>query len=163
MNIRMRKVRKDQKNCPWTATMQSLISEAGEPMDEREYLAAKEHIEAECREIVEAAQANRTKKLEALESTWSLFQDIAKKKGTAITAETRPVLSDLVRAVLPTLGDQFKKYHVLKAIESKFPESKGTFLVSTLGGTLTRMRKRGELEIAERGSGPDGFVYRRGK
>lgn len=169
MNIRMRKVSKDQKNCLKSAAIQEIHLDnasmhllgfkASKRMNEREYLAAKEHLAAGLAE----AQADYQKKLDALESTWTLLQDLAKTRGVPLTTESRPVISDLIRAVLPTMGDQFQKHQILAAIEKKFPESKGTFRLSSVSGTITRMCKRGELLIAERGRGPDGFVYRRGK
>jgi hypothetical protein len=168
-NIRMRK-RKQKKlsqkcNDAYAivldnASLHGVSYGSGENVNEQDYLAAKEQLEAEYREASKVV-ADYKRKLEVIEAAWAIYQDLAKKHGKP-KSESRPVISDLVRAVLPTVGEKFKKYQILAAIEKKFPEYKGTFRISSLAGTLNRMCKRGELEVVERGKGPEGFVYKRG-
>jgi len=132
-----------------------------EMMDEREYQALKEHIEAEYREAVATLEDDYKKKLEALELTWSVAQGRSRKRGLAELNGSKPAIGDLIRSVLPSLGPEFTKYDIERAVEKKFPETKGTFRGSSLAGTVSRMVKRKQLEVVRRGSGPEGFTYRR--
>ena len=132
-----------------------------EMMDEREYQALKEHIEAEYREASAALEDDYKRKLAALELTWSVAQGRCKKRGLAELNSSKPIIGDLIRSVLPSLGTEFTKYDIERAVEKKFPEAKGTFRASSLAGTVSRMVKRKQLEVVRRGSGPEGFTYRR--
>jgi hypothetical protein len=125
-------------------------------MNRRDYENLRDHIEAEHSE----AEAAYQKKIEALEMTWAVSQEISKKLGTAL-GEVKPVITDLVKAVLPTLPEEFTSFDIERAIESKFPETKGAFRRSSLGAAISRMNRRKLIEVAKKGPGPKGYVYRR--
>jgi hypothetical protein len=125
-------------------------------MDEADYLRLKEHIEVEFK----AAEAVYKSKLAALETTWAVSREVNKQR-VPTPSEEKPSISDLIRAVLPSLGKEFTRFDIQSAIEKKFPESKGTFRKSSLGGAISRMVKRTQIEVVKRGSGPEGYVFRR--
>jgi len=126
-------------------------------MNRRDYESLKEHIDARLRE----AQAAHQRDMEALERTWAVSQEVTQKIGTQL-GESKPVIADLIKAVLPTLGKEFKKYEIAAAIEKRFPETKGMFRASSLAATVSRLAKRHQqIEIIQKGPGPEGHVYRR--
>jgi hypothetical protein len=116
-------------------------------MDERVYEQIKKDLAAEYR-----------KKLEALDIIWASYRD--KAKNPTLELDVRASITDLVRQVLPKLGEEFSIWDIKKAIEKTFPEAKGTFRKNSLSGTLTRMQQRGEIEIVRKGSGTLPTTYR---
>ena len=116
-------------------------------MDEREYIKIKADIEADCQ-----------RKLEALETVWSLYKG---KPSADVTNRLPPSsLTAVVRQAMPSLGEKFSIWEIQKQMEKLFPAIH--YKKNSLSGTLTRMHQRKEIEIVRKGEGTAPAVYKRG-
>lgn len=131
-------------------------------MDDTQYQRLKEKLRREYerkraeherkRADVEAALQKESSDLEAdyrgkdkgLDDTWEMIQ---KDKPPEVLS-----IADMMRKVISGLEQPFQSWRVLERLKEDFPEASGTKM-KTISGHLTRMRRRGELEILDRGSG----------
>jgi len=123
--------------------MQHCIMLSCRSMDEREYKKLKEE-----------ALAEYTRKLAAIETVWEMSS-----KDAAIV----PMISiaDAMREAIEKIAEPFHLWQVRQQIESDHPEMKGRVKVNTISGHLTRMHKRGELEIVRKGYGTQPSSYKK--
>lgn len=112
-------------------------------MDEKEY-----------RQMLEELKRDYEKKVDALNTVWEMY----KNKGEA--AQTISV-ADLMREAIDKLEEPFHLWQVRNQIEADHPEAKGKVKTNTLSGHLTRMHKRGELEIVKKGYGTQPSSYKK--
>jgi predicted nuclease with TOPRIM domain len=112
-------------------------------MDEKEY-----------RQMLEELKRDYEKKVEALNTVWEMYQN----KGET----TRTVsVADLMREAISKLGEPFHLWQVRNQIEADHPEAKGRLKVNTISGHLTRMQRRGELEVVKKGYGTQPSSYKK--
>ena len=137
------------------------ICYTGKRMDEREYQKHKAEFAAKREARIDAANADYEKEMEALEIIRAASKEIEKNRELSDLTKSRMVITDLVMAVLPTLGDEFTSFDIERAIWKKFPEAKGAYKHNSLSGTISRMVGRKQLEVITQGSGPKGSTYRR--
>jgi superfamily II DNA helicase RecQ len=121
-------------------------------MDHKEYERIKRDIQNE----LEAAQTECKKRLDALEVIWAMEQG----KQPSVDLFDSITWSDMARKVIPSLPETFTRYELEKAVLERFPEAKERWRKNSLGGILTRMQSREEIEVAEPGSGPKPARYR---
>jgi hypothetical protein len=129
-------------------------------MNEREYLKLKTEFAAKRNARIDAAEADFKREMDALEIVRAACQDGEKRHELSEITQSRMVITDLVKAVLPDLGDEFTSFDIERAIEKKFPEAKGTYKRNSLSGTISRLTKRQVIEVVKKGSGPEGNIYR---
>jgi hypothetical protein len=121
-------------------------------MDAKEYERIKEDIHRE----VEEAQKKAKARLDALEIVW----DMERGKQPRVELLDSTTWADMVRKVLPTLPETFTRYEMEQAVVTQFPGAKDKMRKNSLGGILTRMEAREQIEVVERGSGPRPAKYR---
>jgi hypothetical protein len=112
-------------------------------MDQKEY-----------RQMLEELKRDYDKKVEALNTVWEMYQN----KGET----TRTVsVADLMREAIDKLQEPFHLWQVRNQIETDHPEAKGRLKVNTISGHLTRMQRRGELEVVKKGYGTQPSSYKK--
>lgn len=112
-------------------------------MDEKEY-----------RRMLEELKRDYEKKVQALNTVWQMYQTKGETTPTASVA-------DLMREAIDKLEEPFHLWQVRNQIEADHPEAKGKIKTNTLSGHLTRMHKRGELEIVKKGYGTQPSSYKK--
>lgn len=115
-------------------------------MDQAEYERIKEDLKVEYEE-----------KLRALEIIWGHER---KRAGENVQDAATVTWAEAVRQVLPTLGRDFDKDDVEKAVAAKFRNAKNTLRKNSLSGVLTRLEQRGLIEVVKAGGGPVPNRYR---
>ena len=132
--------------------LQSIAELHSIPMDQREYDRIKRDIARE----LEEAQAKCQKRLDSLEVIWEL------ERGKQPPEELLDSItwSDMAKKVIPTLQENFSRYELEKAVIERFPAFKNKWRKNSLGGILTRMIARKEIEVTIPGSGPRPARYR---
>jgi hypothetical protein len=121
-------------------------------MDAKEYERIKKDIDKE----LEDAKQRHEERLGALEIIWGLERG----KQPPMDLLNSLTWADMARKVIPSLPEPFTRYDVENAVTAQFPGAKEKIRKNSLGGILTRMESRKEIEVVERGSGPRAAKYR---
>jgi ribosomal protein S17E len=132
--------------------MQSIAELNSITMNEQDY----ERIKKDIARALEQAQAEYKKQMDALEIIWEL------EKGKQPPAKLLDSItwSDMAKQVIPTLQEPFTRYELEKAVLEQFPDFKNKWRKNSLGGILTRMISRKEIEVVVPGSGPKPARYK---
>ena len=118
-------------------------------MDEEQYRKLKQDLENDYK-----------RKLEALDL---LYSALGGKSAPADMQGLRPQsMTQLVRQALPNLGETFSIWEIGAEVERQYPALKGKYKVSSLSATLSRMSKRGEIVVVQKGEGPAPTIYKKG-
>jgi hypothetical protein len=121
-------------------------------MDAKEY----ERIKRDIDKRLEEAQIRHQKESDALEMVWSLERG----KQPEVDLLDSVTWADMVRKVITMVREPFTRYEVEQAVLQQFPGAKQKFRKNSMGGILTRMQERGEIQVVEAGSGPRPAKYR---
>jgi hypothetical protein len=131
-------------------------------MDKEEYLRLRQQVETTYREKLAALEADRRKKLTALDVVWSMTRQETEGGQASGNAPGRGTgtLTAAIRSVLLLTEGEFDINVIRRLIEEHRPEIPTPINPTSISGTLKKLAAAGVVQLTVPGSGKRASRYR---